>query len=213
DAGRLDEAANAYSLALSIYDESPQPTSLQHGQALQARMFRGGVYSLLGRRDPRHLEKAKADLTRVLESTDTDGTVVGSSPRYAVIRHELASVLFAMRRFGEARAEFEKIIAIGEPAARVAEACYWIGKIELIEEDLEEAVEWFERAVRALPRGDRALFDVSIELADLLSNLADDHEQAWQILEDLLRQGPDEATRVGILLRRAKILDRKREIG
>ncbi|MCZ6792116.1 MAG: hypothetical protein O7J95_00715, partial [Planctomycetota bacterium] len=43
---RYAEAGEAYSVALEIWATNPEPSSLQRGQALRARMHRGGVYAL-----------------------------------------------------------------------------------------------------------------------------------------------------------------------
>jgi tetratricopeptide (TPR) repeat protein len=212
DAGRWREAAAHYTTALDLWAKNPAPSSLEHGQTLQARMFRGGVRAVLGRAERRELDGAIDDLRAVLADTDTDGKPIGSSPEYAIVRFELASSLIEADRRAEARDELQRLIALGRPAAFVAQGHYWLGKIAVLDRDIDAAVESFRRAVEVLPKNDRTLFDVSIELADMVSNLAEDHERAWSILESLLLESPDRETRVGIFLRQARILDRQRQV-
>ena len=214
DLGDFEDAAEAYSRALDLWAESPEPTSLQRGQALQARMFRGGVYAALGvdargRVTTRHLEAAVDDLREVLASTDTDGKKVESSPEFTRIHYEIAAVYLKLERRDDARRHFDRIIEIGEPAAIVAQAHYWLGKIGIMDHDLPSAVAQFRSAMAVLPADDPNVFSVALELADMMSNLESDHDGAWALLERLERSSPPDDVRVGILLRKARILDRQ----
>ncbi|MEM7233542.1 MAG: tetratricopeptide repeat protein, partial [Planctomycetota bacterium] len=212
ESGSFAEAEQHYTRALELWAEVKEPSSLQRGQALQATMFRGGVNALLGERDVTRLNDAVTDLRQVLASTDTDGKEIESSPEFVVVHKELASVLLKLNdREGAAR-EFERIVEIGEPVSRVAEAHYWLGKIAIMEQDIARAVVKFREALASLPKGDPSLYGVSVELADMLSNLEEDHDRAWTILQDLLESSPPDDVRVAILLRQAQILDRKGEI-
>jgi tetratricopeptide (TPR) repeat protein len=207
----LEEAADAYTRALEIWAESPAPAALQHGQALQARMFRGGVYALLGAERPELLERAEEDLRLVLASQDTGGVLIESSPIYTNLHHELAGVLVRLGRLDDAERLYRRIIEIGGAADRVGRAYYYLGKLRLGREDVRGGVDLLEKAVAALPRDDRYIVEVRLELADILRDLAPDLERAWRALEETLPLARNRAERAGILLRQARILDRQGE--
>ncbi len=210
--GHLRDAAAEYTHALELWSRNANPPPIQRGLTLHALMFRGGVYAKLGEKRSEVLPLAIRDLQEVLASTDTDGTVIANSPKYSRIRHELAFALSKDGQSDAAKEHYLKIIAIGQPQSSVARAYYWLGKLHLMEKDLDTALARLRQAVDALPPGDPSLYDVMIELSDLLANLERRPEAAWEVLQKAEDTHPPDGVRIGLLLRMAKILDQMGEL-
>ncbi|MCZ6792258.1 MAG: tetratricopeptide repeat protein, partial [Planctomycetota bacterium] len=164
--------------------------------------------------DPGLLDRAIEDLRAVVTAKDTDGTPIetSSNPVHVLVQRELGACLLRKGLHDEAAARFRRIVEIGAPPQLVADAHYSLGKVHLLEKDVSAAVAAFQRSVRALPADDPRRFNVLIEISDVHSNLEDDAEAAWRVLEDAEAENPPEEVRVGILLRMAQILDRLGEI-
>ncbi|MBN1441807.1 MAG: tetratricopeptide repeat protein [Planctomycetes bacterium] len=212
EAGRLREAVDEYSRALAIWEENPAPLPIHRGLALQARMFRGSAHAVLGREDPLAYERGVEDLQRVLASRDTDGTPIGSSPKYSAVRFDLGVCLRNGGRRAEAEREFLRVAETGGPPGIAAQAQYQIARIRLQEEDIDGAVHRFRLALRELSEGDPSRWSILVELADALVDLKDDPESAWEVLEDVERSDAPAEMKAIALVRKARILDRKGEI-
>ncbi|HVR72951.1 MAG TPA: tetratricopeptide repeat protein, partial [Planctomycetota bacterium] len=122
--GRHREAVEEYTTALEIFGEKPE-VPLHHGSILQALTLRGGLAALLAGEDPALLDRAVEDYRRVLGETDTDGTVVASSPRHVGVRFDLAGFLRRQGKVAEAEREYRAVIALpGCPIALVGGSHY-----------------------------------------------------------------------------------------
>ncbi|MGQ9591998.1 MAG: tetratricopeptide repeat protein [Planctomycetota bacterium] len=206
NASRLREAAEEYTIGLEIFEKRPE-VPLHHGFILQALTFRAEAWARLADEDPELLERGAADYRRVLSLRDVDGTSIDSSPKYAVLRLNLAAILLRQRKLEEARAEYERIVEIGEPAPLVAAAQYYLGKIRLLEGSRRAAADSLRAAYRAIDPSDPLKHRVAVELADvLLAERA--HREALDLIEDALASGARPPERFHLLRRKAEALDR-----
>ncbi len=214
-AGRLHEAAEEYSRALELFREKPD-IPLHHGYILQALTLRGGVCGQLGRTEPELLEQAIRHYREVLGSTDTDGTPIGGSPRHTAVQFDLAQYLVLADRKSEAIEEYRRVIEIGSPASLVGSAHYYLGKITLLETmTREEGLRSLRAAYETLPVEAPQRYQVAAELADLYIDDKKLDEAAGLVddaLEDAREHARGGAEEPYLLLRRAKILDRRGQL-
>ncbi len=209
-AGRPGEAAEEYTRALDIFRERPE-ISLHHGYILQALTLRGALYGQLGREAPEFLEHAVRDYREVLASKDTDGRPIAGSPRHTAVQFDLAQFLLLAGKRPAAALEYERVIDIGTPHSLVGAAHYYLGKIALGENQLEKARGDFQLAYDVLPDHAPEKYRLAAELADLHLDTKD-LDAAARLVDDALRRvagGPEE---LHLLLRRAKIADRRGDL-
>jgi tetratricopeptide (TPR) repeat protein len=207
DAGRLREARGAATRALEIWASQPSPLPADRGRALLARALRGGICAELGREEPEYLGEAIADLEKLLASRDTDGSLIGDSPKHAVIHFELAGCYLRRGELPKAEREYRRLVEIGSPPELVTQGYYWRAKLRLLDGDLKAAYRLWRQAVESLPAGDRRRLLYRLELADALVVERKELEKAGELLEEALEEATSGEERAGVLLRQAKLLD------
>ncbi|HVR73231.1 MAG TPA: tetratricopeptide repeat protein, partial [Planctomycetota bacterium] len=161
---------------------------------------------------PALLDRAIEDYRRVLGETDTDGTVVASSPRHVGVRFDLAGFLLRQGKVAEAEREYRAVIALpGCPVALVGGAHYYLGEIALLGGNRAAAAAAYRAAYGVIPRTDPSKMPVAAKLASLLIDLKD-LDGAAGVVEMALADGARDQEKLGLRMLEAKILDRRGDL-
>ena len=109
--------------------------------------------------------------------------------------------------FEEAAKHYERILELTPDDTTRSRAHYFLGKIRLIDGDVDSAITRLTRTLELMPESDASFTNVAVELADLLFRVKQDADAAWEILEKMGAHEPTGAKRMFYLLHKAKILD------
>ena len=220
-AGDAARAQDAYETSDALFDELEDERAaakkpmlpLHTGLRLRARTALAGLHFAEAGEDRRKLATVQRELSDLLDAVDSNGRRVGSSPEYALIRFEFASVYFALGNLVEARTQYQQVIATGGPPGVTARAWYQIAKIDGREGKPHVALSHLEDCIREMPADDPSRVAVLREIAELqLSGEKPDRDAAWETLERALAADPSDAELIGIRMRRAQLLDQRAEV-
>jgi len=208
--GRLREAEVEYGNAISIFEEKPD-LPLHHGFILQAVTLRGAIRGVLAADEPGRVDGAIEDYRRVIAATDTDGVVIESSPRHAVLHSDLAGLLARRGDADGAAREYRRVLEIVKDSPLRGASLYGLAQIALKNGEPAKASDLLREAYESLPEGDPSRPAVAVELADLAieqRNL----DLALDTVRRALTLTPPGKMRSTLRMREAKALDRRGDL-
>jgi tetratricopeptide (TPR) repeat protein len=235
DAGRLRDAAAEYSRALEVLETAglsapPGPEAraddpLIWGNLIQARTFRAQCWAELGSENSEYFRKAADEYHWLLGQSDIDGTPIGGSPRYVMLRHQLGSCLLGLSQAersterarelrGAAAEEFRRVAAEEESQPGLARSArYYLSRFALAEGRADDGLREMEEAFRIARRSGDALdrYRLAGELADLRIGRKE-YDQADDFLKESISELGSRAERKHLFYRRALIADRKGDL-
>ncbi len=207
---RHREAIDEYTAALDLFRERPD-VPLHRGYVLQALTFRAGLLAELGTDRSELLDRALADYREILSSRDTDGSSIAESADHTAVHFDFASTLLKRGEHAAANEAFAKVIALGRPAGLVGAAHYYRSKIAALDGRKDDALAEMRRAYETLPHDAGEKYRVAVELADSLID-SDELDVAGTWVDSVLARTVPDPERLHLLMRRAKILDRRSEL-
>jgi tetratricopeptide (TPR) repeat protein len=231
-ADRYGEAVDEATAAIAILGDVPPPAiasgrielarsdeRLRWGQVLRARNLRAEAQGALGTESPDRFRMAAEDYRWILAQRDSDGTPIGPSPRFLVVRFNLAGCLLgqaaaeqaprAASLRAEAAAEFRTVAAGSEPEL-ARRSRYYLAKIAGAEGRADDELAEMEEAFR-LARTPIDRYYLAGELADLLV-ARKEADRADALLVATIEENRTLPDRKHLLYRRSGIADRRGDL-
>lgn len=189
--GTRDLAANRTSQALTRFEQSRQLASHNRAMATECDLWIGDCYYRLGK-----YPQAVKSLNSYLKSAPYN------SVNIPLAYYDLGYARFAEKKYGDARADFQKVIRQPGNLSKtvVADAYNRIGDCYYYASSFKQAEENYDQAFELAPQtGDYALFQKAVMLG-----LVNDHSGEIRLLDDMMSRYSTSALMPSALLEKAE---------